>query len=424
MRKKNPKRTKDEGINVIKDGRKFINGLFDTMQECPKVSLGVNLLSQLQKCRDSNRPIATIHHAMESLENALSMWEQCFNHRVAALMEEQKRFSEKMISMTLDNQYFNTLLSSHLRKLHLRMVPKHDHALYEIARKGNVEFEKSQAKSSGATSSSSPSTRSSNVPSTSSESTNTTPSVSPLKQPSTSSVTKSSASPTATADDRPTKKRSIAKLLEFKVNEPPKKKKCSDRSVRLQRRDVVKKIHTIVNSMESLASDVPKKKARAITAEEKRWVIESVESVPKKWDSKGKKYVRSRKAIGNMYDHCWKHLMKQDYPPNLKSAQDLRSFIKRANERKKRTAGHKTKQVITATMHAQHLQSMVKYEDKHGVSSTALQNDRHQQKQFQVSEADREGQSSGSPEQVLQTSSETGICFHYLGESVKHGQTH
>ena len=45
--------------------------------------------------------------------------------------------------------------------------------------------------------------------------------------------------------------------------------------------------------------------------------------------------------------------------------------------------------MITAETHAAHLTSMVDFEAKNGVSSNVLQNERHQQKQFAILEAEK-----------------------------------
>ena len=58
------------------------------------------------------------------------------------------------------------------------------------------------------------------------------------------------------------------------------------------------------------------------------------------------------------------------------------------------TENRKKKQITNSDMHANHLMAITEYKNKNGQSATLLQNQRHQQKQFEVAEA-RHGRSAG-----------------------------
>lgn len=58
------------------------------------------------------------------------------------------------------------------------------------------------------------------------------------------------------------------------------------------------------------------------------------------------------------------------------------------------TEHRKKKQITNSDMHAKHLMAITEYKNKNGQSATLLQNQRHQQKQFEVAEA-RHGRSAG-----------------------------
>ena len=58
------------------------------------------------------------------------------------------------------------------------------------------------------------------------------------------------------------------------------------------------------------------------------------------------------------------------------------------------TANGKKKKIVDADMHADHLTSMDKFKKAKGHSATVLQNQRHQQKQFEISESNY-GRSAG-----------------------------
>lgn len=79
----------------------YIDNLFKKISEVPEVSRGVNLLHQLQHCRESDRPISVIHHTMEALEQAMHMWQSCVNQQIFALVEEQKTLSERTVQVSV-----------------------------------------------------------------------------------------------------------------------------------------------------------------------------------------------------------------------------------------------------------------------------------------------------------------------------------
>lgn len=303
----------------------YIDNLFKKISEVPEVSRGVNLLHQLQHCRESDRPISVIHHTMEALEQAMHMWQSCVNQQIFALVEEQKTLSERTVQVAMNNQRFNTVFSSHMRKLHLSMVPKHDHSALAIAKEGCEQF-KRMRKEADVT-----------------KSTDPTPA---------SKENISTTKTTATLVGRQAKTRRVHRLLMMEnTGAGPgsqKQSTISDRSVRKRCRDAVTKFNTVVKSIQSSVTGVHPntKKARAITSEEKQWVIDCIKSVPNKWDAKAQKFIQSRKLIGQMYLHCWQQLIKQDYPPDLQSDRDLRIIIKRHNQSERRATGHEATKTV------------------------------------------------------------------------------
>ena len=304
----------------------YIVALFKKLDEVPEVSRGSNLLYQLQSCSKSDRPISVIHHTMEALEQALHKWQECYDQQILALVEDQQKLCEKTVQLSINNQRFSTAFSSHLRNLHLSMIPKHDHSAYVIAKEGCDMFErKMKAVVTKSASAPAPTPALSQSPA---------PAPAPVPTP----------APTTTVASRQAKNLRVQRLLQMDIKPSGSKVNLtiSERSVRKRRREAVVTLNNVVKRMKSLSSatGVPMTKSREISDDERTWVIQCIKSIPAKWNAKEQKSVQPRKLIGAMYKHCWDKLMKQEYPPNLQSPTALRQFVSRFNASARRQQGH------------------------------------------------------------------------------------
>ena len=70
---------------------KFIKNLLQTLKDIPKASKYFNLLTQLQKHRESDRPIAEIHSTLCVLEETLCWWQKFHAYVVSLLKKREKR---------------------------------------------------------------------------------------------------------------------------------------------------------------------------------------------------------------------------------------------------------------------------------------------------------------------------------------------
>ena len=118
----------------------FIRDLFATLKNTPKANKCVNLLAQLQKQRESDRPIAEIHHTFNVLRQTLEWWQRFQHQELLSLMQTQKEITTRVMNLSIRNEQFNSKYMSRLHEFHTRLVPKHDHHGLNIAKEGLEKF--------------------------------------------------------------------------------------------------------------------------------------------------------------------------------------------------------------------------------------------------------------------------------------------
>ena len=313
-------------VALGKETHRYVDGLFDKMSSIPKVANNFNLLHQLQKFRQSDRPISVIHHTMAFMQNAMRAWQHLFHQQLCTLMDEQKRFSEHIHQFALGNQYFNTLFMDHMAKFHDEMIPKHDRRAYEIAKEAHDMFILKRKKATDAQ--------------------DEQPTAQSIKQKTPiPEIEKLQKDKDKESIDKSKKRARVERLLHLGSSSPKRKRisnssSSQERSDRIARRNEKRAYDRIYTSVVQRFESGIDKKDRKITRAELHWVIDCIKSIPSKLQEKTGKSMTSRKAITSKYEECWKTLMDMDFPPSLESAQDLRNSVKRENERMKRMQGN------------------------------------------------------------------------------------
>lgn len=128
----------------------FIEDLCSTLKHIPKADKHYNLLTQLQKQRESDRPIAEIHHTLSILRQTLEWWQRYQQQELKTLLLAQKDITTRVMNLSIRNEQFNSKYISRLHEFHTRLVPSRDHHGLGIARKGMEKFlEQRDAKISG-----------------------------------------------------------------------------------------------------------------------------------------------------------------------------------------------------------------------------------------------------------------------------------
>ena len=91
---------------VKKNWKVELDNLDELISKVPKARPKRNLLFQLQKCRESDRPISEIHFTLHALEDSMNQWQKKSQEAYLALIKEQERWMKKLIELNLDNMNF------------------------------------------------------------------------------------------------------------------------------------------------------------------------------------------------------------------------------------------------------------------------------------------------------------------------------